>query len=189
MIGSAWEQEAKGSGGRKYLQVSVSLGGLLPALHCRVVENPKRTKPRSPTHIALYSPRDGETVRIGAFWPHTNGNGVSYLIGYVETRAFGKVQHLGGGETDFRLAGEKVGVRISAVRERLSEKSPTHQLWRMRPVAKAAAASGTELVEDAMRAAATAEEIDAAIDQVDGDGNEVPDDFDGGDDGPTEDIQ
>ena len=131
VIAAAWEEKTRGTD-RTWFRLAVDLG-ILPSIQARIVENTKREemKENAPTHLFLFSPMDGRDVRVGALWPYTNGEGVTYLTGHIDLAAFGEVALKGGGRVDFRLTGERIGVRLSAVEEPKSERSPTHRLWRM----------------------------------------------------------
>jgi|GEM_PF-5884195 len=152
LIGAAWKEAVKGAPDRAKFNVSLDLG-MSGTLTCRIVENTSRTED-APTHLIFYSPIEGQDVKVGALWPYGDA---PYLIGHIDLAAFGKIRLKGGIEIDFRLAGDRIGVRLSAVAERRNEKSPTHQLWRMRPRGKSAVAIATPV---------TAESSEEAVEEV-----------------------
>jgi len=134
MLGPAWQEPVKGDSGRKYYRVLLRLG-VLGVVPCRIVENAKRANEKAPTHLIFHSPiADGDDVKVGALWPHA---GAAYLLGQIELSAFGVLRLKGGATLDLRLVNEEIGIRLSAVGERKSDKSPTHQLWRLTPRSKA----------------------------------------------------
>ncbi len=134
MLGPVWEEPVKDAPARKWYRFLLSLGAL-GDLVCRIVENPKRENENAPTHLVFHSPvADGEDVRLGALWPHENAETkAKYLMGTLDLAALGALELKGGAKLDLRLLDGKVNVRLSAVKERRSEKSPTHQLWRTKP--------------------------------------------------------
>jgi len=135
-IGVAWKEAVEGHPERSRYTLKLSLGiaGQVP---CRIVENPKREDPKSPTHLLFHTPFEGEDLRVGALWPHTSKNsGATYLIGHVDLRSFGNLQVLGGIQVDFRRVAERLGVRLQESDRQKSDRSPTHTLWRMDPISK-----------------------------------------------------
>jgi len=144
VLGAAWSEAVKDAPDRRYFRVLLDLG-VLGTLACRIVENAKRTNEKAPTHLVFFSPlADGEDVRIGALWPYKNpDNGAEYLTGHLELGSLGQVELKGGAKLDLRLLKERLGVRLSELRERASDRSPTHQLWRMTPRSKAQAVAAT----------------------------------------------
>lgn len=153
LIGAAWKEAVKAAPDRSKFSVSLDLG-MVGALACRIVENTSRTE-GAPTHLVFYSPIEGQDIRVGAFWPYKDA---PYLTGNIELAAFGKVRLKGGIDVDFRLAGERIGVRFAPAGERKSEKSPTHLLWRMMPHSKAAGGEAASVDAEEAVAAATAPE-------------------------------
>ncbi len=150
MLGPAWEESVKDAPGRKWYRFLLSLGALGDVV-CRIVENPKREAENAPTHLVFHSPiADGEDVRLGALWPHKNPEtGAEYLMGVIDVALLGALELKGGAKLDLRLLDGKVNVRLSAVKERRSEKSPTHQLWRTKQ-RKAAPATPASAEADAL---------------------------------------
>jgi len=146
VLGAAWSEAVKDAPDRRYFRVLLDLG-VLGTLACRIVENAKRTNEKAPTHLVFFSPlADGEDVRIGALWPYKNpDNGAEYLTGHLELGSLGQVELKGGAKLDLRLLKERLGIRLSELRERASDRSPTHQLWRMMPKPKAQAAAATTI--------------------------------------------
>ncbi len=138
VLGAAWSEAVKDAPDRRYYRVLLDLG-VLGALACRIVENAKRTNEKAPTHLVFFSPlADGEDVRIGALWPYRNpDSGAEYLTGHLELGSLGQVELKGGAKLDLRLLKERLGIRLSELRERASDRSPTHQLWLMTPRSKA----------------------------------------------------
>jgi len=157
-VGPAWEEPVKEASGRKWYRLLLDLG-VLGSLPCRVVENSKQANDKAPTHLVFYSPvADGEDVRIGALWPHVNEETkAEYLMGELQLDKLGLVELKGGAKIDFRLLAGGVGIRLSAVKQRASEKSPTHHAWRTKARMKAPAAGRP------------AEEADIAPDSEEGD--------------------
>lgn len=144
LLGAAWEDKAKGSG-RSFFNVAVDLGGLLQAIGIRIVaraeQRPTPNGKKTPSHVAFFTPLDGEDAEVGAFWPFKSPtSGLDYLVGHLSLSKLGVVELKGGAKVDFRRT-EDVSVRLTAVKERKGEKSPTHQLWRMTGKKKAAVAA------------------------------------------------
>ena len=138
LLGAAWEEAVKEAPERKWYRLLLAFG-VLGSLPCRIVESPKKAIENAPTHLVFFSPvTGGEDLRIGALWPHKNEeSGAEYLMGELDLAVLGILELKGGAKVDLRLVDGRLQMRLSAVKERASEKSPTHQLWRTKQRGKA----------------------------------------------------
>lgn len=133
-LGVAWQEPVKDAPDRKKFSLALSLGVIGP-LACRIVENPKRENPRAPTHLIFHTPIDGEDRRVGALWPgKSERTGAEYLAGNVDLHALGVLDLRGGVKVDFRRVGDRLPVRLSKNEGAKTDRSPSHILWRMKPV-------------------------------------------------------
>lgn len=152
-IGAAWEETTVADAEKRYYRVAVDLGGMIPSISCRIVENAKPKSERSPSHIMFFSPVDGDDRVVGAFWPHkSEETGKSYLMGQITPSRFGIVELKGGAKLDLRLAGGAVGVKLVAAKadgDSEGKNRPTHYLLRTVPRSKRATVSGETDVDHA----------------------------------------
>lgn len=149
-LGTAWREPTKGKEGKFHFNVRLDMGGMVPAIPCRIVENnpdAKRENKDAPDHLMFFTPSGEEDGRkVGAFWEKTaQESGATYLSGTVEIRRFGKVRHAGGAVTDFSLAGDPVRGKLVEFKERRGNgKGPTHILLPWTPKRRSGASAGSQ---------------------------------------------
>ncbi len=162
-VGSAWEESTANDAAKRYYRVAVDLGGMVPPIHCRIVENSKPKSERSPSHIMFFSPVEGGDRVVGAFWTRkSEKTGTEYLMGDITLSKFGLVEIKGGAKLDLRLAGGGMGVKLVAAKPSASgdgKNRPTHYLLRIVSRGKKAAGEAVEpVVEEPVEDEAIEEE-------------------------------
>lgn len=150
-VGVAWEEETISDPTKQYYQVALDLGGLMPSISCRIVENGKRKSEGSPSHSMFYSPVDGDDRHVGAFWPYkSEETGTAYLTGQIEVWKLGVIDLKGGGKVDFRLSDRTIRLKLVAAKDvadddsKIGKKRPTHYLLRLTRRGKKAAVDAAE---------------------------------------------
>ncbi|MBI2932494.1 MAG: hypothetical protein HYY16_12650 [Planctomycetes bacterium] len=138
-LGSGWDRDADG---KKYVSVAIDLGAL-GELSCAVFENTKRDASRNqPTHNLVYSPEQGKTKYVGAFWKKEGKQGGEYLMGRIALKELGTIL-VGGVSVDFSKVELPIDAKICRAANE-NGKGPNYHVFRVAPVAKSSAVTEAE---------------------------------------------